>query len=237
MIIGDDGVRREIARRQLPLRVGHVAGGHHVATPARQQHAHAVENARLVIQRQHDHSRERLMVLRAHMPAGDQSARQHALADGGVNAKHRPLAGLRGQPHAMPHNAAEALDDGQAKAEAGRCFGRWREALELAEHILLFGFRNAKARIPNLDHKIGRTPAAAHQHAALGGVFERVRNQVLQQPPQHPPIRAHAQRARRKDQLQPPFFRHWLELDAQLTQQIVDAERAGLSRHGARVKT
>ncbi len=70
----------------------------------------------------------------------------------------------------------------------------------------------------------------------FGRIFDRVGNEVLQQPPQQPAVRPHRERARHEDQLEALFARQRLELDLELAQQLVDAEGDDLRLHRAGVE-
>ena len=97
----------------------------------------------------------------------------------------------------MAEHAPEPLDDRQAEAEAARRPRALLEPLELLEHQPLLVGGNAEAGVPHFDpHLAADAPPAADQDAALGRVFERVGDEVLQQAAHQPPVGAHDHRRR-----------------------------------------
>ena len=98
----------------------------------------------------------------------------------------------------MLEHAADALDDGEAEAQAPRDLRALIEALELAEDDALLRGRNAEAGIPDLENEMRAAPARADEHAARRRVLDGVGDQVLQQAAHEPPVGAHRQRGGRR---------------------------------------
>ena len=91
-------------------------------------------------------------------------------------AKTEPLPGLRADADPVAQQIAQALHDRQAEAEAAAAFARGIvELMVLLEDRLKFLLGNADAGIPDLDAQHVSVPAAAEQHLAARGVFQRVR--------------------------------------------------------------
>jgi hypothetical protein len=95
---------------------------------------------------------------------------------------------------------------------------------------------NSKPGVEHVDAHGLAPPSAADQDPALGGVFDGVGDQVLQQPPQQPPIGTNRERARHEPQLQASVARQWHELDLELAQQVLDAKRRELWLHRAGIE-
>jgi hypothetical protein len=95
---------------------------------------------------------------------------------------------------------------------------------------------NSKPGVEHVDAHGLAPPSAADQDPALGGVFDGVGGQVLQQPPQQPPIGTNRERARHEPQLQASVARQWRELDLELAQQVLDAKRRELWLHRAGIE-
>jgi hypothetical protein len=84
----------------------------------------------------------------------------------------------------MIENAAHALDNGKAEAETRRA-AVMLETLELLEDHVALVLGYSEAAVVNLDDQLVSAPAAAeHGAALLLVIFERIRNKVLQNPPQ-----------------------------------------------------
>ena len=67
-------------------------------------------------------------------------------------------------------------------------------------------------------------------------VFDGVGDEILQQPPQQPPVRAHRQRARHEDEVETLLTRQRREFDLQPLQQFVDAEVGHFRLHRAGIE-
>ena len=78
----------------------------------------------------------------------------------------------------MPKQAADAIDDGQAKA--GAALLAVVQAAELLEDLALQRVGNAGALVVHLDPQHAFTATAAEQHAAAFAVAQRVGQEVLQ---------------------------------------------------------
>ena len=92
-------------------------------------------------------------------------ARRQGGADRHLDPEHRAAARLRAQRDGVVEHPPDALDDREAEAEPARHLGALVEALELAEHDLLLGGRDAEAGVPDLEH----------EPAARGGARRRAR--------------------------------------------------------------
>ena len=136
----------------------------------------------------------------------------------------------------MVQHPRHALDDRQPEAEPARHLGGLVEALELLEDELLLRGRNAEAGVPDLQRDAGAAPPRAHQHAPARRVFDRIRDQVLQDAAQEPAVRAHGEGRRHDAQLDSLVPRHRLELAPHLPEQLVEGDARPLRLHGAGVE-
>ncbi len=83
---------------------------------------------------------------------------------------------------------------------------------------------------------IAAAPAAADQHAARRRVFDRVRDQILQQPPQQSTVGPHRQRAMDECEIEPLLARQRGEFDLELPHHLVEPERAVFRLHRAGIE-
>ena len=76
----------------------------------------------------------------------------------------------------------------------------WSSRWNSRKIVALLRLRNAEAGVVDVDAQLAAAAPAADQHAALRRVFDRVGDEVLQQPAQQPPVGAHrrASTARRR---------------------------------------
>ena len=89
------------------------------------------------------------------------------------------------------------------------------EPLELAETMRCFDLRDAEPGVQDIQPQPARPGAARRRGPAPdGGVLDGVRDQVLQQPPQQAPVRAHGERGRDEAQAQALLGGDRLELRA-----------------------
>ncbi len=108
--------------------------------------------------------------------------------------------------------------------------------MEFLEDGAALGLRNADAGVVHLDAQLVAAAAAADQHVTLGRVFDRVRDQVLQQPPQQAAIGADSATGRHEDEIQAFGAGDRREFDFEPVQQIIDAEIGEFGLHGAGVE-
>jgi hypothetical protein len=113
-----------------------------------------------------------------------------------------------------------ALDDRQAKAEAAGDPRALLEAVEFLEDLAALDRRNADTGVVDADLERGAAAAAADQHAPARGIFDRIGDQVLQQPSQQETIRLDGQRARHEHERQILGACDRRELDLQRAHQI-----------------
>ena len=99
-----------------------------------------------------------------------------------------------------------------------------------------FDCGNAEAGVVDVDAQLAARAPAADQHAALRRVFDRVGDEILQQPPQQAPVGAHGERAGHELELESLLARQRREFDLELAQQFVDAEADELRPHRAGVE-
>ena len=137
----------------------------------------------------------------------------------------------------MLEHPPEALDDRQAEAEARRHPRALIEPLELGEHGALMLGRDTEAGVPDLDARGAGHAAATDQHPAARCVFERVRNQVLQQAPHQPPIGANGEPGGHEDEIEPLRAGEGGELDLEHPHQIGDRNVGDLRPRRAGVQS
>ena len=136
----------------------------------------------------------------------------------------------------MIEHAPDALHDRQAEAQSARHLGAFVEPMEFAEDHLLLRRRNAEPGVVDVDAQVAAPKPAADQHAALRRVFDRVGDEVLQQPPQQAAVGADGQRAGHESQIEAFLARQRREFDLELAQHLVDAEADELRPHRAGVE-
>ena len=160
-----------------------------------------------------------------------------ALDSGTSTEKREPRPALGAQVDLVIEHAPDALDDREAEAQAARHLGALVEPVEFAED-------RPPSSTPGMPRPVSytsmrsrpRTAPAADQHAALRRVFDRVGDEVLQQPPQQPPVGADGERAGHELQIEALLARERREFDLELAQQFVDAEADELRPHRAGVE-
>src|SRR3984957_8375903 len=151
--------------------------------------------------------------------------------------EHRPLARAGAQPYGMLKHPSQTLDDRQAKPKAARHACALVEPLELSEDRALMLGRNAEAGIPDLDADRAGNSAATDQHPAAQRIFERVRNQVLQQPPHEAPIGANGERGGHEDEIEPLRPGEGGKLDLEQPHEIGDRNVGNLRARRAGVES
>ena len=79
----------------------------------------------------------------------------------------------------MLEQVSKALNDGEAESQAeAPIAARIVDLMVLFENRLQLALRNSDAGIPDLDKDGSAAPAATHDHSAVLGVFQGVRQQV-----------------------------------------------------------
>ena len=136
----------------------------------------------------------------------------------------------------MVEYARQALDDRKTKAEAARDPGALFEAMEFLENLAALLRGNADAGVIDGDLQRLAVAAAADQHASARGIFDRVGNEVLQQPPQEGAVGFHRQRAGHEGQLQSLGARDRRKFDFERAHQIAHLEAGDRRRHRAGVE-
>ena len=76
------------------------------------------------------------------------------------------------------------------RPETARHLGAFVETMEFAEDDLLLRCRNAEAGVVDVDAQVPAPQPAADQHAAARVYLIAFGDEVLQQPPQQPPVGA-----------------------------------------------
>ena len=74
----------------------------------------------------------------------------------------------------MVEHAPDALDDGEAEADALDRLAASVQPLELLEDQRVFRQRDAGAGVMHLDDDVAAAPPATEQHAAFLGIFDGV---------------------------------------------------------------
>ncbi len=235
MIIGDnqsdvlsalaqqDGGARPACRRQ------------HLASPAAQQPAHALQNGRFVVDDQGRRRQARDFRSRARHRLFRHSFRA-ALRQWQINGEHRPLAGGGFQYDRTLQNLGDPLDDGQPQPQALFLAAGFRQPREFAEHQLALVPGDARPGVVNRHPDAFPAPAAAHEHLARRGILDGVGQQVLEQSAQQPPVGAHPGGAGNGAQLQPLGARQRGHLTGQRQQDVVERKGGVFRLSGAGVE-
>src|ERR1700730_12107125 len=111
-------------------------------------------------------------------------ARCDCRGKGDLHRKLRPAADRRYKRELVIEHPRYALHNGKSEPQAAGDLGAPLEPVEFLENGLLLRRRNAKTGVMNVDTKVTVPAAASDEHATLEGVLDRVRHQVLQEPPQ-----------------------------------------------------
>src|SRR5882762_3596873 len=106
----------------------------------------------------------------------------------------------------MAEQIAQAIDDGETKAEAAMGVAP-REPIEFAKNVSPLVLWNSGTGIPHLDAHGFAAPATADDHAADGRVADGIGDQVEQDTLQEDRIAAHPRAARHQPERQFPFAR------------------------------
>ena len=126
-----------------------------------------------------------------------------ARPSGAVTKNTDPLPGRERNPIGCSSTRPRRSTIDKPEPKAGRHPRALVEPLELGEHRALMLGRNAEPRVPDLDADRAGNAAATDQHPAAQRIFERVRNQVLQQAPHEAPIGANRERGGHEDEVEP----------------------------------
>ena len=161
---------------------------------------------------------------------------RNRLGDRDGHREHGAAGAVGVERDAVIEHSRETFDDGQSEPEAARDARALFEAVKLLEDLAALDRRHADAGIVNDDLQRLSAASAADQHTALQGIFDRVGDQVLQQPPQHQTIGFHRQRTRYEGQFDSLGACDRRELDFERTHQVADLEAADRRRHGAGVE-
>src|SRR4051812_11738225 len=93
----------------------------------------------------------------------------------------------------MAQDAGQPFDDAEAEAQTLAAVRRGAVQLaEFHEDVLELVFRDAGPCIPYLDTQPGCRAAAAEQDAPLGGVADRIREEVLEDAAQEGGVAEHS---------------------------------------------
>jgi hypothetical protein len=163
-----------------------------MAAPAAEQHLHAVEHLRFVVDAEDRQARERAHFGR--IGGAAQWCGRNGWRDRNFDGKARAAPRFRFDVEFMVEHAGDTLDDRQAETQPARYARTLIEPVKFEKDFALFGFRNADAGVDHIDPNVRSLAPAADQHASLWGIFDGVGNEVLQQPAQQPPVRPHRQR-------------------------------------------
>src|SRR3984885_1299744 len=234
VVVDQQGIRFETARLHRRQRLGEIGGFERAAAPAAKQRLHAVEDGAFVVDAEHHRAIEATDIERW------QSAQ---LGRGGkifcaryFDREARAVADIRFQHDLAVQHAGNAFDDRQAETETA-CHSRALiEPMEFAKYRAALALRDTDAGVVDLDAQLLAAPPAAHQHASRRRIFDRIGNEILQQPPTHAAIRAHALRARHEVEFQALLARQRREFDVEPVQQFVDAEIGDFRLHRAGIE-
>ena len=102
----------------------------------------------------------------------------------------RAAPGNRAQHDRKVQDAGDAFDDGKSKAEPARHARRAIETAKLLKDRSLALLRNSDAGVVDVNAKRAPVRTAANQNAAVLGVFDRVRYEVLKQAKEQSAVRA-----------------------------------------------
>src|SRR4029077_3293668 len=115
----------------------------------------------------------------------------------------RPATCLRFKLDLAIEDPRHALDDRKAEAQSTRDPGALIKSAKFDENVTPLRFRDTNAGIVDIDTQVLATPSTADQDPSLRGVFDGVRDQVLDQTTQQPPIGADDQSTGHKREFEP----------------------------------
>ena len=190
----------------------------HLGVPRRQQRLHAVEDRRIVLDADDQGAAHRRPGKRRR--AGDGGGMVDRCRNRHRHGKHRAAAGGSVDRDAMVEHARQPFDDRQAETEAAGDPGALFQAVKFLEDLAALGHGNTDAGVVDADLQRLSVAAATDQHAPARGIFDGVRDEVLQQPAQQRAVGLHRQRAGHEGQLQPLGARDRRELDLERTHQV-----------------
>src|ERR1041385_1022360 len=132
---------------------------------------------------------------------------------------------LRFEADRVIEHARDALDDRQPEPKPARHLGTLIEAVKFVEDRALLRLWNPKPGVVDVEAQLAAVQPATDQDASLRRVLDRVRDQILQKPPQEPPVGTYRARAGDELEPQPIAARQRGEFDFELTHQFVQPER------------
>src|SRR3984885_10274033 len=171
--------------------LGTVAGLEHLHTPLSEQRLHTVEDRAVVVDAQHTQTAQPDRV-------GCGTLRSDALWPPGLDVARYPYTERGAAPRAagegqrVVHQPGEPVADRQAKPQALLApGGSLLAATELVVHALALVFGNTGPGVIHRDFELASAPSATNHDTAAFGVAQRVRQVILDDPPQQHAIAAH----------------------------------------------
>ena len=166
-----------------------------VETPMPQLRRHRAQRRRIVVEKEHGFSDQQARAATASLPGilGPHALR---IAERQIDAKDRPAAKARSHADMGVQDAAQALDDREPEAHAGRVLFAQVESMKFFENVGKLVARDPGSRIPDLNAQYAAARAATNQDAAALGIAQRVTQEISQDPFDQMQVRAHHGAAR-----------------------------------------
>src|SRR5262249_2000676 len=161
--------------------------------PASEQGFHSIQNRQVVVDAQNrDSGKLHAVSLPCHALL---LTRWYDRRERDLDREQGSATDRRADDNFVVENAGDALHDRKAQSQAAGGLGPLIEPMKFLKNCLLRRSRTAEPGRGQIEAQPAVAAPAAQKHAALERVFNRVRDEILQQPPQQTPIGLDRQRA------------------------------------------
>ena len=234
MIVGENDFGSGLAGRLVVDRT-HSRIGRDIAAPALEQKAHPLQDALVVVDagdvQAVQRRRKPAALPRPGVPVGgfgDRDRHDHGEA--------RSLSRQRMDLDFQAQDPRDAIDDGEAEAQPLGLAGAFLQAGEFAEDRAQLLAGNADAGVEDLYFDQISAPPRPDEDAPVTGIFDGVRDQVLDQAAQQVAIGPDGKRRADDPEVEPLFRGQRAKVVADLAQQFVEPEGNLLGLHGAGIE-
>ncbi len=149
------------------------------AAPASEQGLHAIKDGGLIIDAKHADAREARAVeikrLNLHFPP------RCCGGEGYPDREARTAAERRGERDFVIEHTRDALHNRKPQSQAASDLGAWVEPVEFLKNRLMLRRRDAEPGIVHVNAQMSFVPPASNKHTARDRIFDRIRDQILQQ--------------------------------------------------------
>src|SRR5262245_17806008 len=163
MVVNQEAARRRAGRSQAGNRFRQIDSENRLALPIPQQRRHAAKNFAIVVEAKNERSGNPAVIdARLWRPHLAEFGRRNRNLDREMGA----ATNLRSERDWMLQHAGDALDNGEAEADAAGNLGSLSETMKLDEYVASPVGRNADTGIVDIDLQPPAAPPASDQHAA-----------------------------------------------------------------------